>query len=163
MADGLEWPAESDAVGALIRSQVQHMVTDTRDLAAAFTAAAAHVAAQMPHSTTQPAGAAAAAADEAAGGEADAQGDSEMPQQQLQQRAAAAGSEVDADCQLALSHVRDSYGKLLYVVLLASLHRAGRDGPEQQERQQPPTAVQPAMQASNQSGAELAGVAETST
>ena len=30
--------------------------------------------------------------------------------------------------------MRDSYGKLLYVVLLASLHRAGKDGVSQQKQ-----------------------------
>lgn len=149
LADGLEWPSDAEAVGGLIRGKVQEMVADTRELAAAFAAAA--VAAHMPRAPSMPAAAAAPAAVAAAGegaaeredskgeGEdsAGAQQQQQLPQEVLQQRAEAATAEVNADCQMALTHVRDSHGKLLYVVLLASLHRAGKEVPaEQQEKQQ---------------------------
>lgn len=167
LADGLEWPSEAEAVGGLIRGRVQEMVADTRELADAFAAVAAKVAAHMPppaaasEATNSPAGSAptaAAAAGDAGGGSSkgtgeekqDQQQQQQSPQQVLQQRAHAAASEVAADCQMALTHVRDSHGKLLYVVLLASLHRAGKevaaaqppqssgaaDAPKEQQQQQ---------------------------
>lgn len=145
LADGLEWPSDAEVVGALMRSQLQQMVTDTREVAAAFAAAAAQVATHMPPAASTPSPAAAAAvgtvgdgssSDGAREGPAVAQ---VSPQEVLQLRAAAAASEVDADCQMVLAHVRDSHGKLLYVVLLASLHRAGKEEsvqPQGQEQQQ---------------------------
>lgn len=145
LADGITWPAEAEAVGGLMRFHVQHMMTDTREVAAAFAAVAASVAEQLPSDST--AGAAGSTVQQAAAGGAgqgtegsSSEGEGSKAQaegasgQQMQQKAHAAAAEVDSDCQLALSHVRDSYGKLMYVVLLASLHRAGKDGVSQQKQ-----------------------------
>jgi hypothetical protein len=138
LADGLEWPSDAEAVGGLIRGRVQEMVADTRELADAFAAVAAKVAAHMPppaaaaasEATSSAEGSAPTAAAEGADGSSskgEEQQQQQSPQQVLQQLAQAAAAEVAADCKMALTHVRDSHGKLLYVVLLASLHRAGKE------------------------------------
>jgi hypothetical protein len=128
-----------------MRFHAQHMMTDAREVATAFAAVAASVAEQLPSDST--AGPAAIAAQQSAAGGVEgaiegssSEGEEQSAQaegvssQQMQQKAQAAAAEVDSDCQLALSHVRDSYGKLLYVVLLASLHRAGKEDASQQKQ-----------------------------
>lgn len=111
--DGLQWASEPESVAGLIRSHVQLMIADTQEVCDAFQQAASKVAAHMPADKQQQSAAEPAAA-----------------QEQLREKAAAAAAEVDADAHIALTYVRDSYGKLLYVVLLASLHKAGKDGEE---------------------------------
>jgi hypothetical protein len=146
-----------------MRIHVQQMVGDTRGVAAAFAAAAAHVVTHMPAaaSTTSPATAAAGTADCRISSKAEGEGPAVVqvsPQEVLKQRAAAAASEIDVDCQMALAHVRDSHGKLLYVVLLTSLHRAGREDSDQPQGQQ--QALQQAAAAEPQGQQQLGGKQE---
>jgi hypothetical protein len=144
-----------------MRSHVHQMVADTREVAAAFAAAAAQVVTHMPVAASATSPAAAGAADEGSISKAEGEGPAVVqvsPQEVLQQRSAAAASEVDADCQMALAHVRDSHGKLLYVLLLASLHRAGKEDSDQPQGQQ--QAPQQAVAAEPQEQQQLGGQQE---
>jgi hypothetical protein len=120
--DGLEWPIDEPyAVAGIMHKQVQAMLQDMQQLAATFKTAAPAILQAL-----QEAAAAAAAGDAQAQATAAAMFDSKV----VAQQASAAAAEVDADCTTAVSHVKDGFGKLLYVVLLASLHHAGLQQPK---------------------------------
>lgn len=109
--------------------QVQAMLQDVQQLAATFKGAApAILQALQEAATAAAAGATAAAA--AGDAHAKAAAAAVFAGEAAAQQASAAAAEVEADCTTAVSHVKDGFGKLLYVVLLASLHHAGLQQPK---------------------------------
>jgi hypothetical protein len=115
--DGLEWPiGEPDAVAGIMHSQVQAMLQDVQQLAATFKSAAPAILQALQAA--------------AAAGDVQAAAAAVFANDEAAQKASAAAAEVEADCTTALSHVKDGFGKLLYVVLLASLHHAGQQQPK---------------------------------
>lgn len=133
--DGLEWPTEPEAVAHIMHRQAQAMLADVQALTQVFTAAAPAMLKALQE---------AAAAGELLSSEAAAQ------------QARAAAAEVEADCGTALAHVKDGFGKLLYVVLLASLHRAGLQHHQQQQSPKAAGSHDSALQAAAASAAQPA-------
>lgn len=101
-----------------MRQQVQMMLNDTQQLAGTFKAAAPKVLAVLQEACSKVAAAAGA-------GSMVAQ---VLSSEAAQQQASMVVEEVAVDCNTAARHLTDGFGKLLYVVLLSSLHQAGRPG-----------------------------------
>jgi len=118
--DGLEWPAEADKVAGIIRQQADIMLLDLQQLAACFKATAAALLETLQAAMNDAVSAAAAGSG----------GSVLLHSAEHQQKQVV--DEVQVDCTAAVAHVRDGFGKLLYVVLLSSLHRSG---PQQEQNQ----------------------------
>ena len=118
---GLVWPTgDADASAAILRAQVEVMQTDVQAVADAFSAAAPAVL-HLVKSV------------DGAGG---AQPDTQQQQQELEAQAQEVVSAIKADAEAAVSHVRDAYSKLLYVVLVAVLHHGAGGKEEEKEVEQ---------------------------
>jgi hypothetical protein len=112
-----------------MHKQVQAMLQDVQQLAATFKSTAPAILQALQEAAAAAAASAAAAA--AAGDtHAKAAAAAMFAGEAAAQQASAAAAEVEADCTTAVSHVKDGFGKLLYVVLLASLHHAGLQQPK---------------------------------
>jgi hypothetical protein len=104
--------------------QVQAMLQDVQQLAATFKSTAPAILQALQEA------AATAAAATAGDAKAVVAAAALFPGEAAAQQASTAADEVEADCSTAISHVKDGFGKLLYVVLLASLHHAGLQQPK---------------------------------
>lgn len=106
--DGLEWPAEPEVVAAVMKQQVQRMMSDIQQLSGGFKATAPQLLSLLQAACARVAGV----------------GGGYLSSEVAQQQASLLVEEVTVDCNTAVRHITDGFSKLLYVVLLSSLHRA---------------------------------------
>lgn len=98
-----------------MKQQVHLMLDDVQHLAGTFKATAPQLLSVLQAAASKVAAAAGAGAVSKV-----------LSSETAQQQASLVVEEVAVDCNTAVRHLTDGFGKLLYVVLLSSLHQAGK-------------------------------------